>query len=68
MQKRSLKCLHFLRENFCLFDIRRSFFVLIAVNCLDHALEVVKNEIIRLDNSMEKAGEFLFVKNFDFYD
>ena len=31
-------------------------FVLVN-NSLDHALEIVKNEITRLDSSMEKAGE-----------
>jgi len=29
----------------------------LATSCLDHALELVNNEILRLDGSMEKAGK-----------
>jgi tripartite motif-containing protein 2/3 len=29
----------------------------LATSCLDHALELVNNEILRLDSSMEKAGK-----------
>lgn len=35
-------------------------YLFLAINCLDHALEVVNNEILRLDSSMEKAGKFLW--------
>jgi hypothetical protein len=34
-------------------------FSILAASCLDHALEVVNNEIMRLDSSMEKAGKIL---------
>lgn len=33
-------------------------FSFLAISCLDHGLEAVKNEIQRLDSSMEKAGEW----------
>ena len=36
---------------------------LLATSCLDHALEVVNNEIMRLDSSMEKAGKYILIKN-----
>ena len=34
----------------------------LATSCLDSALELVNNEIIRLDSSMEKAGKSSFVR------
>ena len=33
-------------------------FSLLAISCLDHALEVVNGEIVRLDSGMEKAGKW----------
>jgi hypothetical protein len=33
------------------------FYFRLATSCLDHALELVNNEILRLDSSMEKAGK-----------
>jgi hypothetical protein len=36
----------------------------LATSCLDHALEVVNNEIIRLDSSMEKAGKYFSMKKY----
>ncbi len=46
------------------FDSLFFFFLLfIATSCLDHALELVNNEILRLDSSMEKAGKFEWQEN-----
>lgn len=37
--------------------------LLLLVNkSLDYALEVVKNEVTRLDHSMEKAGKKIFIE------